>query len=112
IYQFTYEDIVRRAATVDVIWFNERKMPTEFFEVENTTDMNGAFLKFVVLDAFNSCFRIVSPAIRRQEFASKLRHPAFSTIKSRTRFTSYELVSEMHTKESQLNVVQRAWTSN
>src|SRR5665213_389858 len=45
IYPFTYEEVVRRAATVDVIWFSERKMPTEFMEVENTTDMYSAFLK-------------------------------------------------------------------
>lgn len=110
IYPFTYEDVVRRAATVDVVWFNERKMPTEFIEVENTTDMNGAFLKFVVLDAFHSTFRIVSPTVRKQEFASKLSHPSFSTIATRTRFTSYDLVSEMHTKESEIAAVQQAWS--
>ena len=30
---FTYEEIVKRARTVDVIWFNERKMPYRFYEV-------------------------------------------------------------------------------
>lgn len=111
IYPFTYEHVVRRAATVDVIWFNERKMPTEFIEVENTTDMHSAFLKFVVLDAFYATFRVVSPAHRKQEFASKITHPSFSTISARTRFTSYDLVSEMHTKESEVTAVQQAWTS-
>ncbi|MCW5555846.1 MAG: hypothetical protein KIS67_27275 [Verrucomicrobiae bacterium] len=111
IYPFTYEEIVRRAAMVDVVWFNERKMPTEFIEVENTTDMNGAFLKFVVLDAFHSTFRVVSPTARKQEFASKLAHPSFCTIANRTRFTSYDLVSEMHTKESEVAAVQQAWSA-
>lgn len=111
IYPFTYEDIVRRASTVDVIWFNERKMPTEFIEVENTTDMHSAFLKFVTLDAFYSTFRIVSPAPRKQEFASKLAHPSFSTIASRTRFTSYELVSEKHAKESEVAALESQWTT-
>ncbi|MFA6561844.1 MAG: hypothetical protein WCV00_08045 [Verrucomicrobiia bacterium] len=112
IYPFTYEDVVRRAATVDVIWFNERRMPTEFIEVENTTDMHGAFLKFVVLNAFYSTFRVVSPAPRKQEFASKLAHPSFATIAGRTRFTSYELVSEMHAKESEVIALQQAWTTS
>ncbi len=109
IYPFTYEDVVRRAATVDVIWFNERKMPTEFIEVENTTDMHGAFLKFVVLDAFHVTFRIVSPAARKSEFASKIAHPSFYSIAGRTRFTSFDLVSEMHAKESELVAIHQAW---
>jgi hypothetical protein len=112
IYPFTYEQVVRRAATVDVIWFNERKMPTEFIEVENTTDMHSAFLKFVTLDAFHSVFRIVSPSPRKREFASKLAHPSFSTIAGRTRFTSYDLVSEMHAKESEISAPQHAWTTS
>lgn len=111
IYPFTYEDVVRRAATVDVIWFDERKMPTEFIEVENTTDMHSAFLKFVLLSGFHSVFRIVSPAPRKQEFASKIAHPSFSTVATRTRFTSYDLVSEMHTKASETLVLEDQWAS-
>ncbi len=109
IYPFTYEDVVRRASAVDVIWFDDRKMPTEFIEVENTTDMHSAFLKFVLLSGFHSTFRIVSPAPRKQEFASKITHPSFSTIVTRTRFTSYELVSEMHTKEFEATALHQAW---
>ena len=41
--QFTYEELLRRAKTVDVIWFNERKMPSRFFEVEHTTDIKNSF---------------------------------------------------------------------
>jgi hypothetical protein len=111
IYPFTYEDVVRRASTVDVIWFNDRKMPTEFIEVENTTDMHGAFLKFVTLDAFYCTFRIVSPAPRKREFTSKLAHPSFSTIGSRTRFTSYDLVSEMHAKAHEVAGLESQWAS-
>jgi hypothetical protein len=111
IYPFTYPEVVHRASAVDVIWFNDRKMPTEFIEVENTTDMHSAFLKFVILDAFHSTFRIVSPAPRKQEFASKSAHPSFSTIVTRTRFTSYDLVSEMHTKENETVALNQAWTA-
>jgi len=111
IYPFTYEDVVRRASAVDVIWFDERKMPTEFIEVENTTDMHNAFLKFVLLSGFHSTFRIVSPAPRKQEFASKIAHPSFTTVATRTRFTSYDLVSEMHTKASETLALENQWDS-
>ena len=36
---FTYGELMRRAKTVDVIWFNEREMPSNFYEVEHTTDI-------------------------------------------------------------------------
>lgn len=111
IYPFTYDDVVRRASAVDVIWFDERKMPSEFIEVENTTDMHSAFLKFVLLSGFHSTFRIVSPAPRKQEFTSKVAHPSFASIANRTRFTSYDLVSEMHTKESEADALHQAWTA-
>jgi hypothetical protein len=111
IYPFTYEDVVRRASTVDVVWFSQRKMPTEFIEVENTTDMHSAFLKFVTLDAFHSTFRIVGPGPRKQEFTSKVSHPAFATVATRTRFTSYDLVSEMHAKANEVVLLQEQWGS-
>lgn len=111
IYPFTYEHVVRRAAAVDAIWFNDRKMPSEFIEVENTTDMHSAFLKFVLFDAFHAVFRIVSPGPRKQEFISKIAHPSFSSISDRTRFTSYDLVSDMHTKASEALALENQWSS-
>lgn len=38
-YEFTYPEILRKAKTVDTVWFNERKMPCAFYEVEHTTDI-------------------------------------------------------------------------
>jgi hypothetical protein len=112
IYPFTYPEIVRRAATVDVIWFNQRKFPSEFIEVENTTDMHGAFLKFVMLYAFYSTFRVVAPAARKREFDSKLRHPSFVSVAERTKFTSYDLVANMHTKASEAVALEQAWADS
>jgi hypothetical protein len=109
IYPFTYDEVVKRTASVDVIWFNDRKMPTGFFEVENTTDMHSALLKFVLLDAFHAEFRIVAPAPRQKEFLSKLVHPSFVSIAKRAKFTSYEATSDFHAKESQLAAARKAW---
>ena len=111
IYPFTYPEIVRRAAAVDVIWFSQRKFPSEFIEVENTTDMNGAFLKFVMFDAFHSAFRVVAPAARRTEFESKLAHPSFESIARRTKFTSYDVVTDMHTKAGEAIALEQAWAT-
>jgi hypothetical protein len=110
IYPFTYEEIVRKAGSVDVIWFNDRRFPTEFIEVENTTDINGAFLKFTNFDGFSSTLRIVAPAARQAEFRSKLQQQVFSTIAGRTKFTSYEAVSGLHSKASEIAALEAEWT--
>jgi hypothetical protein len=112
IYPFTYPEIVHNAAAVDVIWFSQRNFPSEFIEVENTTDMNSAFLKFVWFDAFNSAFRVVAPAARKREFESKIAHPSFESIARRTKFTSYDFVAAMHNKASETIALEQAWASS
>jgi hypothetical protein len=109
IYPFTYPEIVHRASAVDVIWFSSRKFPSEFIEVENTTDMNGAFLKFVMFDAFNSDFKVVAPAARKREFESKLSHPSFVSIAGRTKFVSYDVLADLHTKANEAIASEHAW---
>jgi len=112
IHPFTYPEVVSRAAAVDVIWFDQQKFPLEFIEVENTTDISGAFLRFVLLYAFNSTFRVVAPAARMREFESKLRHPSFVSVAERTKFTSYDLVASMHTKASEAVALEQAWAGS
>jgi hypothetical protein len=112
IYPFTYDDVVRRAAAVDVVWFDEQKFPSEFIEVENTTDMNGAFLKFVMFRAFSSIFRVVAPAVRKSEFDSKVSHPAFASVAKRIKFTSYNVVAEQHRQAGQAIASERAWAGS
>lgn len=77
---FSYKHLVNRSATVDVIWFNERKMPNSFFEVEHGTDMKNSLLKFNDLQDFYSRMIIVSGANRRGEFDSRIKFSAFRDI--------------------------------
>ncbi len=44
--EFTYPQLVDRAKTVDVIWFNERELPNSFFEVEHSTDIQNSVAKY------------------------------------------------------------------
>ena len=37
--EFTYEDVLRRALSIDVTWINSRKYPDSFFEIEHSTDI-------------------------------------------------------------------------
>ena len=110
IYPFTYEDIVRRARTVDVIWFDDNKMPSEFIEVENTTDINNSLFKFTNFKAFFSVFRIVAPSARKREFDSKVGQSVFKSIHDRIKFSSYELVSDLHSRASESKALEQRWS--
>ena len=69
---FTYENLIKRAMTIDVIWFNERIMPSNFYEVEHTTDIKNSLSKFYELQDFHAGFYIVADACRKKEFEDKL----------------------------------------
>ncbi|OIP02137.1 MAG: hypothetical protein AUJ97_06310 [Bacteroidetes bacterium CG2_30_32_10] len=105
IFDFSYSEIVSRARTVDVIWFNQRKLPTSLFEVEHSTDIQNSLLKFNDLQDFYSNFYIVSAVERKREFENKISYSAFKEIKEREKFIDYEFVSKLHTKSFELNSI-------
>ncbi len=102
IYPFSYEEFITRARTVDVIWFNERKMPSSFFEIEHSTDIFNSLIKFADLVDFYSTFCIVANSARKREFEKKISSQVFSSMKSRISFMSYEQLSEIHTNTFKL----------
>lgn len=93
---FTYDSILRKAKTVDVIWFNERKMPSVFYEVEHTTDIKNSLSKFYELQDFSAEFFIVAAETRRNEFDDKLNASIFNSIKDRVNFLDYGKVAKRH----------------
>ena len=93
---FTYDKLLRRAKTVDVIWFNERQMPTGFYEVEHTTDIKNSLSKFYELQDFFAGFFIVADKSRRKEYEDKLHVSMFSAIEKRVKFLEYTKVVEMY----------------
>lgn len=103
--QFTYENLLRKARTVDVIWFNERKMPTAFYEVEHTTDIKNSLSKFYELQDFNAQFFIVADKQRKSEFEDKLHVSMFYPIEKRVVFLDYERIVRRFEGLKQLNAI-------
>lgn len=101
---FTYDHLLRKAKTVDVIWFNEREMPSDFYEVEHTTDIKNSLSKFYELQDFFSKFYIVADLCRKEEFYDKINVSMFNNIKSRVQFIDYERVVAMHTGLKSINM--------
>ena len=93
---FTYDKLLKRAKTVDVIWFNERQMPSNFYEVEHTTDIKNSLSKFYELQDFYADFHIVADKSRKKEFEDKLHVSMFGAIEKRVKFVDYKRVADMY----------------
>lgn len=94
---FGYENFIKEARNIDVIWFNRRNMPDSFFEVEFSTDMYRSLIKFYELQDFNSNFYIASQ--KRQQFEDRLESDIFYDIKDRINFLDFHKIEILYNKE-------------
>jgi hypothetical protein len=99
-HNFTYDSLLRRAKTVDVSWFNRRRLPKAFFEVEHSTGMHNSLLKFLEFEDFRINFYIVADAARKREFQDKIASPTFSPIQNAVKFLDYDTLADTHSKIS------------
>jgi hypothetical protein len=88
--QFSYDEIVRRGSTVDVIWFNNRLLPNSLFEVEHSTDFQNSLIKFSDLQDFYTRMIIVADDNRKREYTQKIQSSVFGEIVNRVSFLGYE----------------------
>lgn len=87
---FSYNEIVKRSSTVDVIWFNKRLLPNSLFEVEHSTDFQNSLIKFSDLQDFYTRMIIIADDNRKREFAQKIQSSVFREIVNRVNFLGYE----------------------
>ncbi len=96
LHNFSYPELTKRARTVDVVWFNGRKMPSAFIEVEHSTDISNSLGKFVALQDFYTDFVIAAPNAREREFVEKKGWEIYKVIEKRVSFWGYDSVAEAH----------------
>ena len=106
-HHFGYDHMVRKAKTIDVSWFNIRKMPSVLFEVEHSTNIQNSLLKFIELQDYHANFFIVADKARKNEYLGKLSLNAFSPIKTRAQFMDYDKLSEWHTKTFEITSIEQ-----
>jgi len=94
-YAFGYDRFVRAAKTVDVTWFNSRKMPACFYEIEHTTDVGRSLEKFVELQDFMCEFIVICPQQRRRHIEDRLKWAAFEPVKGRVKVMDEERVPDL-----------------
>lgn len=94
---FTYENIINSSIRfVDVIRFNERGFPAKLIEVENSTDFRAGFLKMNELQDFRTDFLFIAPEERKTKFETERAKVAFSNIKDRCVFQTYDFIEKYY----------------
>ncbi|HSL46244.1 MAG TPA: hypothetical protein VK897_22610 [Anaerolineales bacterium] len=97
--RFSYDGIVQRCSTVDVIWFNSRLLPNSLFEVEHSTDFQNSLIKFSDLQDFYTRMIIVADDNRKREFSQKMQSSVFNEVASRVNFLGYESLVKQYEME-------------
>lgn len=110
IYEFSYPAVVKRASSVDVIWFNHRKLPYAFFEVEYSTDFQNSLGKYSDLQDFYSKFILVGPMEKKRKFEDVINIDVFREIKNRVQFLDFDYISNLHTKTVEFAELQKVIT--
>jgi hypothetical protein len=96
--KFSFESLVQRSSTIDVIWLNERQMPHSFFEIEHSSDFQNSLLKFNDLQDFSSRMFIVADNKRKEEYLSKIKYSSFKELsgKNRVSFLDYSALIKQY----------------
>lgn len=102
IYDFTYPEILRKAKTVDTIWFNERKMPCAFYEVEHSTDIKNSLNKFYELQDFRAKFFIVAAKERKKQFDDIICSSIYRPIRDLVEFVNYDALISQYDSEHRM----------
>ena len=105
---FTYNEVVSKVKSVDVMWFNRRRFPDTVFEVEFTTDFNKSLMKFQELVDFNTRMTIVAPAARRREYDAAARWDVFTDLRARVDFWNCDHLVALHTRQAELHATEQA----
>lgn len=95
---FTYDRLMKRCSTIDVIWFNNHGMLNSLFEIEHSTDIKNSLLKYTDLKDFYTNMYIVADEHRRTEFDRVMNYVGFEALKNkhRVQFIDYASVEQTY----------------
>lgn len=107
--QFTYDNIIRQAKRIDVIWFNKRgaAFPRKVFEVvDSISTLNGAFNRSLQLQNFITDFVIVAPEKHKEKYEETLELEIYHSQKERFSFINYDDILELYDATSRKNCIE------
>jgi len=96
--RFTFDSILNRIKSIDVVWINERKFPNTIFEIEHTTDFKNSLSKYYELIDFATDMVIVADKKKYKQFHSVIELKIFSDLKNRVIFCDYDSLDIYHSQ--------------
>lgn len=96
---FTYETILKRIKTIDVIWFENHittPFPSKVFEVENSTDFIKSLNKFNELKHFAVEKIIVAPDYKKKQFLDTINWDVYKNLKTSVEFWDYDKLEQTY----------------
>ena len=86
-------DIKDTVRHIDVTWFKE-KVPNYCIEVEHSTNITQALVRFSEIRGLTTKFIIVAPAEVQDKFEREIERTLFTSIRDRVRFNSYDKLAK------------------
>lgn len=102
--RFSYDEILREAQRIDVVWFNKTGLafPQMVFEVvDSVGTLNGAFNRSLQLRNFCTKFFIVAPEKHHEKYEQTQALEAYRADKHRFSFINYDQIVDLYESVSQ-----------
>jgi len=80
-------------------------MPSAFFEVEHTTNIEHSLVKFLALQDYYANFYIVAEEERRRQFDTLLKTHTFEPLFKRVKFQNYTHLTKQHENMRELEKI-------
>ncbi|WP_424768543.1 hypothetical protein [Paenibacillus sp. sgz302251] len=95
---FTYEEVLGKVKSIDVIWMNQSRLsfPAYVFEIENSTDFLRSLTKFFEIRDFTTQMLFVAPDRKKKQFNEIINSEIFMELKNRVKFWSYDYVDQVY----------------
>lgn len=108
--KFTYEHILNKVKSIDVVWINERNFPESVFEVEHSTNFINSLNKFHELIDFYTDMIIISDKHRVKQFNAVIDSSVYKTLKYRAKFYDYENLENYYSNPFQSKqFIEKIW---
>ena len=107
--KFSYNEVLREAQRIDVVWFNKTGLafPQMVFEVvDSIGTLNGAFNRSLQLRNFRTKFFIVAPEKHHEKYEQTQALEAYQADRDRFSFVNYDEIIDLYESVSQTKKIE------
>ncbi len=99
---FGYPDVVDQGQSVDVVWFNGRKMPSAFLDVLADEPFDEMLQRFEALQDYSATLAVVAPEDRHDDLEAAHQRTGLQELRGRVAFWDHDYVEKLHESTARL----------